>query len=154
APDLNGYTSERARTLYARLQSELRAIPGVSNVAMAEVPIFADSDSGSNVTIEGYKAAEGEDMDLAQNQISPAYFATLGIPLLKGREFSDADTLNAPKVCMINEATANRFFKDRDPIGTRIAFGAGNRVVPDMTIVGIVQNSKHSRVGEEQRRFI
>jgi predicted permease len=121
---------------------------------MGTVPIFADSDSGSNTTIEGYTAGQDEDMNLNRNEIGPSYFATLGIPLLEGREFSDSDTLTSQKVCIINQATADHFFKGRNPVGYHIAFGAGDRVVPDMLIVGVVKNSKHSRVGEEQRRSI
>jgi putative ABC transport system permease protein len=154
APDLNGYTSEQSRNLYRRLHSALLEVPGVANASLATIPVFADTDSGSNVTVEGYTANRDEDMNLAQNEVGPRYFATLGIPLVAGREFNEGDNLSDPKVCLINEATAARFFKDRNPIGYHIAFGGGNTVVPDMTIVGVVKNSMHSRVGEEMKRFI
>src|SRR5262245_18701613 len=60
APDLNGYSSEQSRGLYRRLQSGLQAVPGVSNASLGTIPIFADADAGSNVTIEGYTAAPDE----------------------------------------------------------------------------------------------
>jgi predicted permease len=154
APDLNGYKTPQIRDLYQRLQVSLRAIPGVGVASMATVPIFADSDRSSNVTIEGYTPARDESMDVARNDIGSAYFATLGVPLISGREFEESDTANSAKVCIINQATADRFFKGRDPVGYHIAFGAGDRVVPDMQIVGVVQNSKHSTVDEEPLRFI
>ena len=66
---------------------------------MATEPIFADSDSSSNTTIEGYVPAQDENMNLFRNEIGPGYFATLGIPLVSGREFLDSDTSTSPKVC-------------------------------------------------------
>lgn len=154
APDLNGNTSGQSRDIYQRLQSALRAVPGIANASLARTPIFAGDDSGSNVTVEGYTPAPDEDMNLFRNEVGTGYFATLGIPLASGREFLDSDRLESPKVCIINQATAERFFKGRNPLGYHIAFGAGDRTVPDMTIVGIVKNSKHSEVGEDIRRFI
>jgi predicted permease len=154
APALNGYTPAQARDVYRRLQEALRQTPAIGNVSMATEPIFADSDSSSNTTIEGYVPAQDENMNLFRNEIGAGYFATLGIPLVSGREFLDSDTSTSPKVCMINQTTADRFFAGRNPIGYHIAFGSGNKVVPDMTIVGIVRNSKHSKVGEDPRRFI
>jgi putative ABC transport system permease protein len=154
APGLTSYSSAQTRALYERMQGALRTVPGITNASMGTVPIFAGSDSSSNTTIEGYTAAQDEDMNLFRNEIGPGYFATLGIPLVSGREFTDNDRLESPKVCIINQATADHFFKGRSPIGYHIAFGAGDRIVPDMTIVGVVQNSKHSEVGEVQHRFI
>ncbi len=153
APDLNGYSSDQSRTLYRRLQPSLQLIPGVANASLAKIPIFADADAGSNITVEGYTAAPDENMDVAQNGIGAGYFSTLGIPLITGREFDDGDDLVHPKVCIINQATADRFFAGRNPIGYHIIFGSGN-VVPDMTIVGVVKNSLHRRVDEEVKRFI
>jgi len=153
APDLNGYSSDQSRSLYLRLQEGLQAVPGVSNASLGRIPIFADSDAGSNVTIEGYTAAPDEDMNLFKNEIGRGYFSTLGIPLLAGREFTESDQLSSQKVCIINQATADRFFRGRNPIGYHIVFGSGD-VNPDMLIVGVVKNSIHSKVDEETKRFI
>jgi len=154
APALNGYPTAKTQVLFERLQSSLKTIPGVDNASMAQEPIFGDSDSSSNVTIDGYTAGQDEDMNLNRNEVGAGYFSTLGIPLISGREFDSRDSADAPKVCMINQATAERYFRGRDPIGYRIAFGGGDKTVPDMLIVGVVKNSKHSEVGEEVRRSI
>ena len=153
APDLSGYSSEQSRSLYRRLQAGLQAVPEITNASLGTIPIFADADSGSNVTIEGYTAAPDEDMNLFKNEIGPGYFSTLGIPLLAGREFTESDELSSPKVCIINQATADRFFRGRNPIGYHIVYGNGN-VIPDMMVVGVVKNSIHSKVDEETKRFI
>ncbi len=119
APDLNGYIAQ-TRDIYQRLQAALRATPGIANTSMAREPIFADSDSGSNVTIEGYAAGPDENTHLFRNEVGPGYFATLGIPLISGREFLDSDRLDAPKVCMINQATADHYFVGRNPIPVHV----------------------------------
>ncbi|HEV2665228.1 MAG TPA: FtsX-like permease family protein, partial [Blastocatellia bacterium] len=116
-------------------------------------PILTDNNAGSNVTIEGYQAQENEEMEVRHNRIGPDYFATLGIPLIGGREITVADTSGSPKVAVINETMARRYFANRNPIGNHFAFGAGDRVRPDIEIVGVVKDSKHATVREEKRPF-
>jgi predicted permease len=77
----------------------------------------------------------------------------MGIPLLGGREFTVADTAGSPKVAIINETMARRYFANRNPIGSHFAFGAGDRVRPDIEIVGVVKDSKHATLREEKRPF-
>jgi putative ABC transport system permease protein len=153
APELNGYSPQRTIAFFDDLRQGIAALPGVRSVSAAETAILTDSNSGSNVTIEGYQAQENEDMEIRHNRIGPDYFATMGIPLLSGREFTAADTAGSPKVAIINEAMARRYFANRNPIGSHFAFGAGDRVRPDIEIVGVVKDSKHATVREEKRPF-
>jgi predicted permease len=88
------------------------------------------------------------------NWISPGYFATLGVPLRAGREILDSDGPGAPKVCLINEAFARRYFKGRNPLGYKIALGTGNSVKPDIQIVGVVSDSIHSSVRSRPGRYL
>lgn len=83
-----------------------------------------------------------EDTNVMLNWVGPNYFSTLGIPLLAGREFTEADTAKSSKVIIINEKLAQKFFAGRNPIGMHIARGAGSSVHPDMEIVGVVKDSK------------
>jgi putative ABC transport system permease protein len=153
APELNGYTPQRTITFFDDLRQGIAALPGVRSVSAAEIPILTDSNSGGNVTIEGYQAHENEDMEIRNNRIGPDYFATMGIPLISGREFTVADAAGAPKVAIINETMARRFFANRNPIGSRFAFGAGDRIRPDIEIVGVVKDSKHATVREKTLPF-
>ncbi|HEY9433309.1 MAG TPA: ABC transporter permease [Blastocatellia bacterium] len=153
APELNGYTPQRTIAFFDDLRQSVAALPGVRSVSAAELPILTDSAAGSNVTIEGYQAQESEDMEVRHNRIGPDYFATMGIPLLGGREFTVADTAGSAKVAIINETMAQRFFANRNPIGSHFAFGAGDRIRPDIEIVGVVKDSKHATVREEKRPF-
>jgi predicted permease len=153
APELNGYTPQRTIALFDELRPGIASIPGVRSVSAAELPILADSTSSSNITPEGYTAQQNENMDVAHNRVGPNYFATMGIPLLRGREFTESDGSATPKVAIINEAMARRFFANREPVGSHFAFGGGSRVRPDIEIVGVVKNSKHSSVRDEERPF-
>ena len=78
----------------------------------------------------------------------------MGIPLLKGREFNTSDTANSQKVAVINESMVRRFFGDREPIGAKFAFGAGDKVKPDIEIIGVVKDSKHANVREQAKPFV
>ena len=154
APELNGYSPERTIALFDQLHQNLGALPGVESVSESVMAAFTDSTSGSNITVDGYQANEGEDMNVSQNFIGPDYFSTMGIPLLEGREFGLSDTASSPKVAIINEAMARRFFADRSPIGSKFAFGAGDKTRPDIEIVGVVKDSKHATVREKGGPFV
>lgn len=142
APDLNGDTPAQTLQLADRSRHQIAALPGVRSVTVSTVPIFSDSDSGFNITPQGYAMRPDEDTNVLDDYIGPDYFSTMSIPLIAGREFTDADGPTSPKVCIINEKLADRFFKGRSPIGLHIAQGAGNHVTPDLEIVGVVANSK------------
>src|SRR5262249_14364158 len=138
APELNGYSPQRTIAFFDDLRQGIAALPGVRSISAAEHPILTDTNAGSNVTIEGYHARVNDDMEVCHNLIGPDYFATMGLPLVAGREFPVADTAGSPKVAIINETMARRYFANRTQIGGLFAFGAGDRVRPDIEIVGVV----------------
>ena len=154
APDLNGYTPQQTIALFDQLHQSLVSQPGVDAVSESVIAAFTDSNSSSNITVDGYQAGEDEEMNAGQNYIGPGYFSTMGIPLLQGREFGPSDTASSPKVAIINEAMALRFFANRSPIGARFAFGAGDKVRPDIEIVGVVKDSKHAKVRDKVGPFV
>src|SRR6185503_10728792 len=128
APELNGYTPQRTTTLFDQIHQNLSAQPGIESVTEAVMSAFTDTNSSSNITVDGYKPQENEDTHVGQNWIGSDYFSTMGIPLLRGREFGATETAGSPKVAIINEAMSRRFFDGRDPIGSRFTFGAGDKV--------------------------
>ena len=154
APELNRYSPAQTIAAGDRIREAIAALPGVHSVSAARISILSQTSAGSNITPEGYPAKEDEDMDVAQNWVGPNYFATLGTPLLAGREFGESDTAKSPKVAVINETLARRFFAGRNPIGLHIAFGARKDAQPEVEIVGVVKNSKHMDVRSEIRPFI
>ncbi len=143
SPALNGYTSPRARQLFERLEDELAALPGVTGVTDSLVPLISGSNWGNDVSVEGYPAGPDTDMNSRYNEIGPAYFTTLGVPLISGREFTRSDAAAAPKVAIVNEAFAKKFNLGRAAVGRRIGDSGGKL---DTEIVGLAQNAKYSDV--------
>ena len=148
SPELNGYSPERSRQLYEKVEDELGALPGVTGVTSATVPLMAGSNWGNSVAVEGFKAGPDTDTESRFNVIGPGYFQTLGMPLLAGREFTRADAIGAPKIAIVNEAFAKKFNLGRDAVGKRMGDGGADGKLT-MEIVGLVQNAKYSDVKKE-----
>jgi predicted permease len=146
SPGLNGYEPQRAISLYQRAEQELAALPGVTGVATARVALLAGNNWGNDVSVEGFQKGPDTDANARYNEINPGYFRTLGVPLMSGREFTDADIAGAPKVAIVNEAFAKKFNLGRDAVGRHMAQGDGKL---DIEIVGVVQNAKYSEVKQE-----
>lgn len=146
SPGLNGYEPRRALTLYERAEQELAAMPNVTGVATARVPLLAGNNWGNNVSVEGFQKGPDTDANARYNEINAGYFRTLGVPLMSGREFTNADTEGSPKVAIVNEAFAKKFSLGREAVGKHMAQGDGKL---DTEIVGVVQNAKYSQVKQE-----
>ena len=153
APKLNAYSAPRTADLARRLTEAVAGLPGVRSVSAAELPTLTDDSSGTNLAVEGAASAPS-DTRVLYNRIGPEYFATLGIPLVAGREIAWTDDAGAPKVAVINEAMARRFLPGRNPLGVRLAYGRGLDTGPDTVIVGIVRNSKSAQVSEKEGPFL
>ena len=145
SPELNGYTPERSRQLFERLEDALASQPGVARVSAALVPALSGSNWGTSMSVEGFKSGPDTDTHSNYNEVGPDYLKTMGIRLLAGREFTRADTLNAPKVAIVNEAFARKFNLGRDAVGKRIA-SDGNTQNLDTEIVGLAKDAKYSEV--------
>ena len=154
APELNRYTPEQTVALADRLRENIGGLPGVRSVSVAEMSLLSNSDSFANITAEGYTVSEDTNTDVQQNWIGPNFFATLGIPLLSGREFGNRDTSTAPKVAIVSEKMAQTYFRGQNPIGRHFAFGSGNDVHPDIEIVGVVKDSKNTDLRQEIRPLV
>jgi len=150
-PSLNGYTLERRVELLKRIRDEIAAEPGVRSVSLAELALMTRSDSSSTVSVEGYEPKEGENMNPNFNGLAPGFFETLGIPLLAGRDFTEADGAGAPKVAVVNQTFARYFFGNGDPLDRRFGYSRGPK---DVTIVGVVKDGKSGSLQEEPLRFV
>jgi len=154
APDLNGYTPQNTIAVFDQLHHSLVTKSGIEGVSEAVLAAFTDTNSSSNITVDGYQAQQEEDTSVGQNWIGQGYFSTMGIPLVAGREFTASDTASSPKVAIINESMVHRYFENRNPLGSRFTFGAGDRVRPDIEIVGVVKDSKHATVRDKVGPFV
>jgi predicted permease len=145
SPELNGYTAERSKQLFERIEDELAAQPGVTAVTAALVPALGGSNWGTDVAVEGFKSGPDIDSNARFNEVSTDYFKTMGIPLLAGREFTRADRLGAPQVAIVNEAFARKFNLGRDVVGKRLGTDGGSAPL-DTEIIGLVKDAKYSEV--------
>ena len=145
SPELNGYKPEQTRQLFERVEDEIRALPGVTGVSSSTVPLISGSNWGTGVSVQGFTAGPDTDVGSQYNEVGPAYFATLGVPLLAGRDFTRADGLTAPKVAIVNEAFAKKFGLGRNPIGKRIGNDGANGALT-IEIVGLMRDAKYSEV--------
>ncbi len=131
----------RAVAFYRDLEQRLAAVGGIAGVGAGAGGPFSGSTTGGNLTIEGYNARPDEYVGSAEIAVSPGFFRAMGIPLRAGREFSERDDGAAPKVVVVNEAFAKRYFAGRDAIGRRLMRGASNHPVLDHEIVGVAADS-------------
>jgi predicted permease len=146
APALNGYSAQRSIALVDQLRGRVASLPLVRSVGTAEIAALTGDDEGANITAEGGIQLPEDLRDVNYVSVSPGYFSTLGIPLLSGREFTDADGATSPKIAVASEAMAKRFFPGRNPLGMHFAFGGGSKVKPDIEIVGVVKDVKQDHV--------
>ena len=151
-PSLNGYSRERAILLFEQLQEQLVQLPDVRSATASAIALMTDSNWSSTVQVEGYQAKQDENMNSDMNGVGPGFFATMGQPLVAGREFTAKDGAGAPKVAIINETMAKYYFGSESPLGRHI--GSGRASKPDTEIVGVVKDSKTSTLRTEPRRFV
>jgi predicted permease len=145
SPILNGYTRPRAMALFNQMEQELAALPGVSRVTAAIIPVLAGSSSGTGVRVEGFETTADTDINARYNEVGAGFFATMGAVMLAGREFTETDALGRPKVAIVNEAFARKFKLGTNPVGKLMATG-GREQPLDMEIVGFVKDAKNSEV--------
>jgi predicted permease len=145
SPRLNAYTPERSRDFFARTEEALASVPGVSGVAASMVPLLAGSTWGSSVSVQGFEAGPDTDTNSRYNEVNPGYFATMGIPILSGRDFTPADTIGGRRVAIVNETFARKFNLGRDAVGKLMAQGRATNKL-EIEIVGLVQDAKYSEV--------
>jgi predicted permease len=154
APQLNGYDQGRSLEFYHRLEDRLKTLPGVLSLSAAEEALISDSDRGSNVTVEGAPADLPDDAKhVLWNAVGPAHFTNLRVPLLSGREFTEQDDPDSPKVAILNETMANIYFPNGRALGKRMKFGSGSDPL-NIQVIGVVRDSHHSNVREKPRPFL
>jgi predicted permease len=159
-PSLSGYTSERMKVFYPQLSESLSSIPGVQSVGLASVRILEDNEWDSSMSAEGFTPAKpDEHAEPFMNAIGPNYFATLGVPIVAGRDFTINDNHEVkhgpevwnwvPTTVMINEKFAKKFFPGRNPIGLHLGFGTDPGTPTDMEVIGVVKDFKYTSLRDE-----
>jgi len=123
----------------------VQALPGVQSVAVAgNLPFTYNGDSMS-IAVEGIPDPPTDQWpDVIYRTIGPGYFATMGIPLVRGRDFNDQDTLDSTAAVIVSEKTANHYWPNEDPIGKRLKPGATTSDRPWRTVIGVVKDVRQN----------
>jgi predicted permease len=142
-----GFTESQGLLYYEQLKERAQRLPGVLSVALADLAPMDMATSKITAQIAGQNLpADQNALLISSNLISPGYFASLQIPLLKGREFAELDNANTPPVVIINETMAKKYWPNQDPLGRQFQVGKDFKPV---TIVGIAKDAKYRTPGEE-----
>jgi len=153
SPDEAGYKEDRGREFYRELLPRVRALPGVESAAEAFTLPMGLIGSDNEVIIEEHPLQPGRQAPVIfNNLVSPGYFETMRIPLLAGRDFTDADSKDSPLVAVVNRRMAEQFWPKEDVIGKRFV-RKGEKGQKPITVVGIVQDAKYKELTEDPQPF-
>ena len=172
-PSQNGYPAQRLRAFYERLLRETQALPAVRSASLANITPLGGSRWNQNVSIQGYQWKPDERPDIDFNAVSPRFFETLGITIVLGRDFTDLDSPaiirersfrpnepetdqpgDPPRVAIINETMARRFFPAQGAIGQRFTMGDKFRMEGSYEIVGVVRDARYFNLREAVQSMI
>jgi putative ABC transport system permease protein len=153
-PSLAGYPSSQNLEVDSRVLRTLAALPGVRSVAATNDSELAGDNWSNTITLAGYTAREDEDMNVEHPYVSPDYFSSMGMPLLAGRELTDADRTGTQKVAVVNESFARHFFSTPQNALQHYFGERGQQIPPDTVIVGVVKDAKHTGVRQEVKRTV
>jgi predicted permease len=144
-----GYDAPRAQSFQDELLERVRALPGVESAAFGRMtPLSYGSFSSAPIAVDGYQPPPEEQPIVQYNEVGPDYFATMGIPLVSGREFTRADDEKAALVAVVNETMAAQYWRGRNPVGERVQVKGRW-----MQVVGVARDSKYESVRETPKPF-
>jgi predicted permease len=145
---------ERLPEVRRRILETVRAVPGVKSASASTLTPVSGAAWNGRVAVDGYAPTGRDDAMVYFNAVSDGFFATLGTPLLAGREFGRGDVAGSEPVAVINLAMARKFFGGASPLGRRIALEDGPAAGHSMRVVGVVGNTKYGTLREEARPLV
>ena len=151
-PTAIGYKEDaRLVNLYKGIEGRVNTEPGVKSASIAFLT-FNQGEWDGPITVEGRtQLPSGVENDVTDNVVGPKFFSTMGIPLVTGRVFGPQDTATSPKVAVIDESMAKRYFPDGSPIGRHFGLGEDRKHAGDFEVIGVVKNAKHVSPREKLR---
>ena len=140
----SGYTGDRNRDFQRRAVEAVSALPGVQSAAFgSRLPLGFGGSSSTGIGVEGYVPRENEEIVINYSTVGARYFETMGIPVRQGREFTGSDTPDSPRVVVINETMARRYWPQGNALGGQIRQGQNL-----VEVIGVVADSKYSSINE------
>ncbi len=154
-PSLVRYSDDETRRFFLRLAEDARTVPGVKSVALASsVPMATDALNASDVIPEGHQLPVGkENLTLFSARVDENYFDTIGIPIVRGRGFREEDSVDAPRVAVVNEQYVQHYSPNQDPIGKRFQLSERDELTW-IEIVGVAKTTKYLWLGEPPTEFV
>jgi predicted permease len=151
-PSLRGYDDARIKTFKRALMERVRALPGISSAGIASiVPLTLDDYTLHCAPQESASTPAEEWPETQLDFIDPGYLATLHIPILRGRNFTEHEYQTAAPVAVVNQTLANRFWPGQDPVGRRIRFAQDKN---DYEVVGVARDGKYVTLGEAPQPLV
>ena len=146
-----GYDEPRGQAFYQRVVERVQALPGVRAAAVAEAQVLKGALHQRPILVAGQAApSPGGLISIQSQSVSPGYFATVGIPVVRGRGFNGTDRAGSVRSAIVNETMAARFWAGEEPLGKRFTFDDDKQTVE---VVGVARNSKYSSLGEGPTLF-
>ncbi len=140
---------------YNELLTRVQTSAGVASAALCQIVPFSGGGGGYAFTVEGYVPRDGDPARHTwRRSITPDYFSTMGISLLRGRAFTNADKDGSPLVTIIDEKMAAQYWANQDPVGKRLRLGGATSNAPWLTIVGVVRSVKNRRLDENASFYV
>ena len=137
--------TQRRTAFFEEVTRRVRTLPGVQSVAVAGNLPFTYNGDSTLIAVEGIPDPPIDQWpDVIYRTVGPGYLATMGIPLVRGRDFNDQDTLDTTPVVVISEKTAKRYWPNEEPIGKRLKTGATASDVPWRTVIGVVKDVRQN----------
>jgi putative ABC transport system permease protein len=149
------YRSDTAAIqFWDRAIEAVTAVPGVKSAGITSTMPFTNNWSTGSFSVEGYQPPPGKPGPWGdQRTVSPGFFTTLKVPLIKGRTFTEQDGMVGPQVVIVDEEMVKQYWPNADPIGKRLTFGnpQTDSTVNWMTVVGVVGHTKHEGLDAKNR---
>jgi putative ABC transport system permease protein len=144
--------AERRSTFYTDVIQRVESLAGVKSAAVTtNLPLYRQGNSIS-IGIEGRPAPPpGQELIVVTRIISPGYFDTMSIPLLRGRQFTDQDTSTSPNVVVISETMARRFWPDEEAVGKRLSAGRARSPEDWIQVIGVVKDVRQFELNAEPK---
>jgi predicted permease len=145
-----GYTPDRGQLFYEQIAERVAGLPGVQHASVAQNPPLAGGILRS-VFPEGADTTTRDRVLVQVNSVSPGYLDTIGVPLVRGRDFTSTDATGAPLVVVVNQTMAARFWPGEDAVGKRFKFFGDEDYT---TVIGVARDAKYNAVAEDPTPYI
>jgi predicted permease len=144
-----GVSKEELSTFQATVLDALRAIPGVVDASQSHVVPVGGDRWNDVIAVEGFTPKDPDDVEIWFNRVSPRYFATLGTRVLAGRDFAAGDGPTSPRVAIVNDAFARKYFRTPNVVGRQFHTRVRDTLSDPLTIVGVVENTRYQSLREQ-----